>query len=128
MTRILIIDDYKEIRDLYGEALRTAGFEVTTRETGELGALEILNGGYDLILLDMLMPRRDGLWVLDEIQGKTPQKPNGKIILMGLKNDEDNHQVLFDEAKKKGAADFLDKRISVENELIPKIKFYLQNI
>lgn len=125
MAKILIIDDYKEIRDIYGETLRNAQYEVETVESADLGVSKILTGGYDLVLLDMLMPVHGGIWVLDQIQVKNLVKSNGKIILMGIESDDENHKYLIRDAMKKGAAGFLDKRISVETELVPKIKEFL---
>lgn len=126
MARILIIDDYQEIRDLYSELLTNQGYNVESVESAELGVNKILKGGYNLILLDLLMPEKNGVWVLEQIQGKTPKKPNGKILVMSFENHSQETQKLIKEALGKGATAFIDKRIKLEKEVVNKIKKFLE--
>lgn len=126
MARVLIIDDYQEIRDLYTEILENQGHQVEAVESADEGVTKILKGGYNLILLDLLMPEKNGVWVLEQIQGKTPKKPNGKILIMSFENHSQETQNLIKEALKKGATAFIDKRIKLEEEVINKIKKFLE--
>lgn len=61
MNRILVVDDEKEIRDLFSRVLETAGYEVRTAESGEK-ALEILaHEKFPLLLFDLNLPGIDGV-------------------------------------------------------------------
>ena len=65
--KIMVVDDDLYIRELYQEVLTTAGYDVEMAIDG-MDALEKLKKGvFDLIFLDMMMPKVDGLGVLKEI-------------------------------------------------------------
>ena len=66
--RILVVEDDQYIRDLYEEVLTEAGFEVDTAVDGEEGVVKAKKGGYNLILLDVMMPKLDGLGFLEELE------------------------------------------------------------
>ena len=125
MARILIIDDYQEIRHLYTGLLENQGHQVEAVEGADKAVAKILKGGWDLILLDLLMPGKDGLWVLEQIRGKTPKKANGKILVMGFENHSPDTQKLVKKALQKGADAFVDKRIKSEKEVVNKIEKFL---
>ncbi len=66
-TRLLYVDDEPELRDLVENQLSLEGYEVTTASDG-LNALEILrNTCFDVVLLDIRMPRMGGIEVLQEL-------------------------------------------------------------
>lgn len=122
MIRILIIDDYKEIRDLFSAPLVQCGYIVDTAETARQG-LEILQKqAYDLVLLDLLMPNENGIWLMDQLAA---QNIHPKIVLMGIKDHSADNEDLVQLGLQKGAVGFIDKRLSVENELCNLIKTYL---
>lgn len=121
MSKILIIDDYEEIRHLYGALLIKNGHVVETAENAESALIKILEGGYDLILLDLQMPNKDGLWLLEQLKTNVPQKPNGKIVIMSFIDDQIT-QDMVKKALENGAKDFLDKKISIGDELSKKIE------
>lgn len=66
--RILVVDDEQSIRTLMRLALERAGFEVTTAADGQEAITLLSRSDYDVVLLDVAMPRRDGLSVVDELQ------------------------------------------------------------
>lgn len=80
--KILLIEDDQYIRDIYRTTLEEAGFHVTTAIDGEEGLLKAKEGGYDLILLDMMMPKMDGIQVLTNLKDNPPKEPNGNIVLL----------------------------------------------
>ncbi|KKP92818.1 MAG: DNA-binding response regulator VicR [Parcubacteria group bacterium GW2011_GWA1_36_12] len=65
--KILLVEDDKFTRELYEEVIKEAGYLVTTATNGEEGLDLIRRAAYDLILLDVMMPRMDGLEVLRSI-------------------------------------------------------------
>jgi len=119
--RILIIEDDVYIRDLYAEILGEAGYDVATAVDGEEGLVKAKTGGYHLILLDVMMPKLDGLGVLHGLQQNPPQNPNGQVILLtNLAQDE-----VVQEALKTGANDFVIKSDLNPQELLTRLKSYL---
>ena len=119
--RILIIEDDVYIRDLYAEILGEAGYDVDTAVDGEEGLVKAKTGGYHLILLDVMMPKLDGLGVLQGLLQNPPQSPNGPVILLtNLAQDE-----VVQEALKTGAKDFVIKSALNPQELLARLKSYL---
>src|SRR3989338_11661115 len=116
--RILIIEDDVYIRDLYAEILGEAGYDVDTAVDGEEGLVKAKTGGYHLILLDVMMPKLDGLGVLQGLQQNPPQNPNGPVILLtNLAQDE-----VVQEALKTGAKDFVIKSDLNPQELLTRLE------
>lgn len=103
--KILIVDDDQYIREFYEELLSEAGYEVSTANDGQKG-LELMQvGGYDLVILDVIMPKLDGIGILTQLQESPPKAKNGPIILLtNLANDP-----AVQEAKDKGAHSALTK-------------------
>src|SRR3989338_4243371 len=116
--RILIIEDDVYLRDLYAEVLTEAGHSVETAVDGEEGLVKAKVGGYSLILLDVMMPKLDGLGVLQNLQKNPPQSPNGSVIL--LTNLAQNEVV--QEALKTGAKDFVIKSDLNPQELLTRLE------
>lgn len=121
MARILIVDDDLYIRDLYQEICVDAGYDVSVAIDGEDGLVKLREGGYDVVLLDVMMPKKDGLAVLQGLIDTPPQKPNKVIlILTNLANIP-----VMEEATKKGAAGFLVKTDTTPDILLEQIKKHL---
>lgn len=74
MAKILIIDDEKGVCDEFAGVLREEGHEVDTALSAMAGLEKIQKGTYDLIFLDVLMPKMEGREALDQIKKitKTP--------------------------------------------------------
>jgi len=74
VKRILVVDDEEQIRDLLTRMLEHEGFSVDTAEDGEV-ALGMLTGtSYDLIIIDMIMPVKDGLKLIMELVRDYPEQ------------------------------------------------------
>lgn len=101
MTRILLADDDIELCDMLKEYLATEGFTVDTAYDGETALAKAKNGSYDMIVLDVMMPRKNGLDVLRELRmyALTP-------VLMLTARDEDVDSIVGLEL---GADDYLGK-------------------
>src|SRR3990167_9487484 len=85
--KILIVEDEKDIRDLYTEILTEAGFEVGEAGDGETGLKEATSGKYDLVLLDIMLPKMDGLQILREIKKDSKLASLKVILLTNLSTD-----------------------------------------
>lgn len=79
--KLLIVEDEQDIRELYSEILRDEGYEVTEAWDGEVGLKTALSGKFDIILLDVMLPKVDGLRILKEIK-KKPELSKIPIILL----------------------------------------------
>ena len=115
--RILIVDDEKEIRDLIDIYLKGEGYETLKAENGE-EALEILEENeVDLIILDIMMPKVDGITVLETIR-KVSSVP---VILLTAKGQEEDKLFGYE----MGADDYMTKPFSPK-VLIAKVKALLK--
>ena len=118
IDRILIIDDDTYIRDLYEEVLKGEGFEVVTAKDGEEGLARILEGGFAAILMDIMMPKIDGVGVLTKLKETQPKQPNGPILLLtNLDRDP-----LLEQAASLGAYKTLIKADTLPPTLISAVK------
>lgn len=116
--KILVIDDDLYIRELYEEVLKNAGFNVETAIDGEDAINKLKSGNYSLILLDMMMPKIDGLGVLKSLQQSPPTQKNGPIILLSNLGDGP----VVKQAKELGVTDFLLKADITPDELLECVK------
>lgn len=73
--RILLIDDDELLSDLLASLLSLEGYAVTQALHGEAGLEELDRGTFELILLDLLMPRMDGLRFLKELNARGDGHP-----------------------------------------------------
>lgn len=116
--KILILEDDQYTRDVYQEVLTEAGYEVTTAVDGEEGLVKIREGSYSLILLDMMMPKLDGLGVLTSFKENPPKVSNGPIILL----TNLAHDPVINKAVALGAKSFLIKSDLNPDQLVAKVK------
>ena len=113
MTDILIIEDNEDLGGLIADFLRREGWSVTLTGSAEEG-LELLEKEvFKLLLLDVMLPGKDGFETLTEIR-KTRSMP---VIIMSAKNDDES-MILGIEI---GADDYVDKSVSIP-VLTSKIK------
>lgn len=82
LKRILIIEDDDLLRNLYAEMFRKENFEVQEAADGFRGEALIREGKFDLILLDIVVPEKDGLEILRSLKNDEPRVQNGSIIII----------------------------------------------
>ena len=116
--RVLVVEDEPGIADFVERGLRAAGYAVTAVADGERGQLEALSGKYDLVVLDILLPGRDGLEVLDAIRRHDPALP---VILLTAKGEVPDKVAGLD----RGANDYIVKPFAVE-ELLARVRAHLR--
>ncbi|EKD65550.1 MAG: hypothetical protein ACD_50C00052G0003 [uncultured bacterium] len=121
--KILLIEDDTYIRKLYAEVLEQAGYEVEVAEDGISGLDKINREKFDAILLDVVMPRLDGLGVLESLEKNPPPQKNGPIILLSNLAKDPITQGGLD----KGAVGYIVKSDINPDELIEKIQKFLTN-
>lgn len=116
--RILVVDDDVYIREIYVEVLKHAGYEVDNAEDGEVALTKLKEGGYDLVLLDVIMPHKNGIEVLNELFKSSPAKKNGPIIL--LTNSVEDPMI--EKAQEKGVTGWAIKVDLAPPELLRLVK------
>ena len=84
MNKILIIEDETAIAELEKDYLELSNFEVTICNDGLEGSKLALNGDFDLILLDLMLPNMDGFEICKLIR----DKKNTPIIMVSAKKDD----------------------------------------
>jgi DNA-binding response OmpR family regulator len=115
---ILVIEDEPGIVDFLERGLRAHGFDVVSALDGETGSERAASDDVDLVVLDLMLPGRSGLQVLESLRTSRPGLP--VIVLTAL--DEVEHRVTGLDA---GAADYLTKPFSL-NELAARIRAQLR--
>src|SRR3989338_3248332 len=87
--KILIIEDDKFLLKLYSDKLNREGFEVSMAITGEEGLGKVAAEKPDLVLLDIILPQKNGFDILSEIKLNSATKNIPVIILTNLGQDSD---------------------------------------
>ncbi|HUB52397.1 MAG TPA: sigma-54 dependent transcriptional regulator [Terracidiphilus sp.] len=113
MDHVLVVDDEAEIRSSLEEILREEGYGVATAATAAEAVTLLEDAPYDVVLLDIWLPDRDGLDVLGDLRQQPPEKRPEVVIISGHGTIETAVK-----ATKLGAYDFLEKPLSLERTLI----------
>jgi len=87
--KILVIEDERPLLNALSAKLQVEGFEVIEAENGELGLKLALSKQPDLILLDIILPKMDGITVLEHLRENTWGK-TAKVIILSNLNDWNN--------------------------------------
>jgi DNA-binding response OmpR family regulator len=113
--RVLVVEDEKRLGENIAAALREGpGFAVDLAEDGEMGGYLARDGVYDLILLDLMLPRVDGLGVLRKLRATGDKTP---VLILTARTDKASTISLLNA----GADDYLGKPFDL-GELIARIK------
>jgi DNA-binding response OmpR family regulator len=116
--RILVIEDEPGIVDFLERGLRSYGFEVASATDGEVGTERALAEPFDLVVLDMMLPKRSGLEVLAELRDAKPALP---VIILTARGEVEDRVSGLDA----GAIDYLTKPFSLA-ELAARIRAQLR--
>ncbi len=117
--RILVVEDEEAIADVIATKLRKEKYEVDICFEGEEGLYNSLSNIYDLIILDIMLPKMNGLEILKEIR---ENDINAKVIMLTAKSELDDKLKGF----ATGADDYVTKPFHIE-ELIARVNVQLRN-
>lgn len=117
MAKVLLIDDDVELSGMLKEYLEADGFEVETMHDGESGSAAALSGSYQIVVLDVMMPRLNGIDTLRNIRARS----NVPVIMLTAKGD-DADRILGLEL---GADDYVPKPCN-PRELTARIRSILR--
>lgn len=105
--KVLLVDDEQDFLDALAQRMRNRGMEVTTTTSAEDALAKVTEEPYDAIILDLMMPKMNGLTLLKSIKQERPELQI--ILLTGFPSLEKGI-----EAMKSGAVDFLEKPADVD--------------
>lgn len=115
---LLVVEDDENLLGLYVQLLQSEQYTVDSSGNG-LDALEKMKkGGYDMVLLDIMLPGMDGLQILDELHKKAPVSPIGSIVL--LTNLAQNDTIA--RALKNGVAGYIIKSRYSPEDFLAEVK------
>ena len=118
--KILIVEDDPNLGKILFEYLDAKNFDISLAIDGEEGLEKFLNNTWDLLLLDVMMPKTDGFSLAKDIRKVDQDIP---IIFLTAKSQKDNIIKAF----KLGADDYLTKPFSIE-ELLVRIEAILKRV
>ena len=107
-ARVIIVDDDKDVRDGIRLVLETHGYDVDVASDGEKGTLLIESSPFDIAIIDLYMPRKEGIEMIVELKSAHPDL--GIIAISGGRNVAGLNYL--DLAKKLGANATLNKPFS----------------
>lgn len=118
-TRVLLIDDDRELVELMRDYLSAEGFAVDAAHDGENGVTAALSGHYDLAVLDVMMPKLDGVAVLRRIR----EAGNLPVLMLTARGDDADRIIGLEF----GADDYVPKPCS-PRELTARIRAILKRV
>ncbi len=117
MARILIIDDDEQIRYLFKRKLEQEGYDILVEDDGDPGLRSFIENKPDLILLDIIMPGKEGIEVIREM---VDMDPKVKIIAISA-GGRGSARDYLEYAKRFGAKKVMEKPVDL-NELVIAVK------
>jgi two-component system response regulator CpxR len=118
-VRILIVDDDEELAGLLSELLTREGFRVDMQHDGVKGLAAALGGGYDLMVLDVMLPGMDGFEILRRVR-----RESRLPVLMLTARGEDEDRIIGLEL---GADDYLPKPFNTR-ELVARVRAIMRRL
>ena len=117
--RILIVEDEFNLADAIANRLKMEKYSVDIAVSGDEGLFNALSGIYDLVILDVMLPKKNGFEILKEIKKDNIES---KVIMLTAKTDIDSKLEGFEI----GANDYITKPFHME-ELVARVNLQLRN-
>lgn len=118
--KILIVEDEKSLADILKEALEKESYQVDVSYDGESGEEKALTLGYDLILLDVMLPLKDGFSILKSLE---KNKIKSKVIMLTARGSLEDKL----EGLEGGAKDYITKPFHIE-EVVARVNIQLGKV
>jgi len=123
MARILIVEDDKPLQEIYADTLRAEGYEIDTADDGEVALQKMQQGGWDLVLLDIILPKINGLDIMERLKSQPPL-PNPNKCVVFLTNLDKSEEV---DRGLKLANGYLIKSQITPGDLVQEVSVYLSS-
>ena len=115
-VRILLVEDDQLLSTFLQYKLVRGGFVVTSASNGEDALAELERGSFEIVLLDIMLPRMNGLQLMQRVSEAPELQPGVWVVLSSLSSEEDQLR-----AFELGAADYITKPFSMD-VLLARIK------
>ncbi len=119
--KILLAEDDIQLSDMYKHKFELEGFEVRSAGDGQIAIDQLETFAPDLVLLDIMMPRVNGLEVLKNIRQNPKKKDMLVVMLTNLGNETTSEEIY-----KLGATDYIVKADMTPLEVVNKVKEILK--
>lgn len=119
--KVLIVEDEDSLAQMYKTKFEREGYQVVVAGDGVTGLDLAVKDQPDIILLDIILPQKDGFMVLKELKENKKTKDIKVLMLTNLGQDED-----VGKGKKLGAADYLIKANLTPAQLVDKVIEHLK--
>lgn len=120
-SNILVVEDELFLRELYIDTLTQEGYVIDSASEGEEALHKILHGNYDLILLDIILPKMNAFQIMESLNNNSSFKHQTPIVfLTNIDNDGDIKRALS-----LGGAGYLIKSQITPGDLIKEVKIFL---
>lgn len=119
--KVLLIEDEEFIRDLFKRQLDLSGFTTDAFGTGQEGLTALTKNGYDLVLLDIMLPDINGLQILQNIRQNPATKNIVVVLLTNLGQD-----AVIKQGFELGADGYLVKAAYTPDQIVQEVKNILQ--
>ena len=120
IKKILLVEDDDFVGRAYKDGLQRAGFEVDTATDGIEALKKAKNAHHDIIILDLVMPLKNGFEVLEELRNDQTFKETPIIVISNLGQETD-----IEKAMQLGATDYLVKNQFSMRQVVERIGKYL---
>lgn len=117
MAKILIVEDDQALYNLYATEFSLRGHETTWAKDGEEGLVKAKSGQFKLVLLDIMLPKANGLDILAQLKQDPTTKTLPVMMLTNFGNEENVKRAL-----ESGAEDFILKYKIVPSEVVDKVE------
>ncbi|MEX0621661.1 MAG: response regulator [Candidatus Woykebacteria bacterium] len=118
--KILIVEDDNFVSELYTHQFSKHGFDTKTAADGEAALNSIKEEQFDVVLLDIMIPKIDGLEVLKQIKSSSSTKKIDVIVLSNLGQDE-----LIKQALQIGAKAYIIKSLYTPAQVVAEVRSIL---
>ena len=115
MSKILVIEDEPMLREMYTHKLSQSGLEVVSADDAEQGLKMIEQEKPDIVLLDILLPNKNGIYVLEQLRSN-PKTSRTRVIAFSNYNDPNTKK----QAKELNVLDYLIKTDYTPQEIVQK--------
>lgn len=120
--KILIVEDDQFLREFYQELFEEEGFFVDVAVDGETGLKKIKEGDFDLVLLDIMLPKKDGLQILRDLKISPPKSGESTIVVLTNLGQD----AVIKQCFALGAQGYLIKSAFNPDQVLTEIKQYLK--
>lgn len=114
---ILLVEDEEMLSSMYKTKFEKEGYPITVASDGEDALEKAKNGSYNMILLDIILPKLDGFAVLKSLRAMDAYKTTPIIMLSNLGQEED-----IEKGKKLGASDYMIKANFTPSQVLAKVQ------